>query len=198
MKKIIKSGRRRSPVIIICIFLLAFSLLQLTNLVVFAASGLASPTAPIKLNPICKEDSKIGTPTRIQISKSNIDLSVMEVPLKDGAWEVHEGMANHAKETGLISKTGGNVGIYAHDKQNGFTNIKKLVAGDEVTVYTASGQKATYVVSSISVAESTSVNTFYPTSAPTLTLVTCDGAFSEQRYIVKAKLKSLSKGICVN
>ena len=50
-----------------------------------------------------------------------------KVPLKDGTWEVHEGMANHAKETGLISKTGGNVGIYAHDKKNGFANIKKAV-----------------------------------------------------------------------
>lgn len=196
MKKIIKSGRRRSPVIVICIILLAFSLLQLTNLVVFAATELVSPTAPIKLSPICKQDTHTGTPTRIQISKADIDLSIVDVPLKDGTWEVHEGMANHAKETGLVTKNAGNVGIYAHDKQNGFSNIKKLVKGDIVTVYTASGQKATYVVSSISVAESTSVNTFYPTSAPTLTLVTCDGAFSEQRYIVKASLISLSKGIC--
>jgi LPXTG-site transpeptidase (sortase) family protein len=135
-------------------------------------------------------------PTHITINKAAIDLPVIAVPLQNGTWTVNDGVGNYALETSRVSDKTGNVGIFGHDRSNAFTKIKVLRAGDVITVTTAGGEKATYAVKSTEVTNPTSVEAFYPTKTPTLTLVTCDGFFSEQRYVVKANLVSLQKGSC--
>lgn len=130
-------------------------------------------------------------PERIVIEKANIDLPVVQVPLVNGTWEVNSGVANYAMGTSLISERSGNVGIYAHDKIDGFENIKHLTSGDQITVYSGD-KKAIYEVNKSSVVKPEVVDVFYPTPDPTLTLVTCDGVYSEKRYIVISKLINIS------
>lgn len=135
------------------------------------------------------------TPELIKIEKVGIDLPIVSVPLKNGTWKVNAGVANYAQETSLINTKSGNVGIYAHDRQKEFANIKNLNTGDIIEIF-ASGHKIKYRIESQKVLDPENVGVFYPTSDPTLTLVTCDGDFSEQRYVVKAKLVEIEELNC--
>ncbi len=132
-------------------------------------------------------------PSAITIKKVDISLPVVSVPLVNGTWVVNEGVANYAEGTSLISDKDGNVGIFAHDRANGFTRIKELAIGDQVEVKTNDGYIALYTIVSKYDTIPSNVEEFNVTDEPTLTLVTCNGAFSEQRHIVKAKLVSLKQ-----
>jgi LPXTG-site transpeptidase (sortase) family protein len=127
------------------------------------------------------------TPERIVINDVDIDLLVFSQPLKNGTWEVLPHVANFAEGTSLVNPKEGNVGIFAHDRLDGFTRIKQLSEGAEIVVYGPT-QKAVYKVTSSKIIEPTDVDAFSPSKEPTLTLITCDGLFSEKRYMVKASL----------
>jgi LPXTG-site transpeptidase (sortase) family protein len=115
-----------------------------------------------------------------------IDLLV-SVPLENGTWKVHENVANYAQGTSLVSRDGGNVGLFAHDKMLGFHKIKDLRLGDTV-VLSADNYFAVYQVTYSSKIEPTAVNVFLPSEKAELTMITCDGVFSSKRYMVKAQL----------
>lgn len=131
-------------------------------------------------------------PTRIVIGSIGINLRVVSVPLVNGTWQVNSGVANFAEGTSLVNKKDGNVGIFAHDRIDGFTKIRQLAHGYDIIVF-GNNYKATYKVEEMAVISPTDVDVFYPTKEPTLTLTTCDGLFSEKRYMVKAKLVKIEK-----
>lgn len=142
-----------------------------------------------------KVSNKNLVPDRISIDKIKLDLPIVSVKLSGGTWEVHDKVANFASETSVITSNGGNVGIFAHDREPGFAKIKHLSNGDLITV--SSGNfLATYRVVESEVMQPHDVEAFYPTKNPMLTLVTCDGSFSEQRYVLKAELINLEEGTC--
>lgn len=187
MKKLKLKIKKRAPLALFAFAIVGFSAFQLVGVSTSVATRISENIkAPVEIAKV-----ENGMPTRIIISKANIDLPVVPVALKNGTWAVVDGKANYAVETSRISSKGGNVGIYGHDLPNAFTNIKKLKKGDKVVITITSGQKATYVVESSKLTDPSDVDTFNTTKNPTLTLVTCDGEFSEQRYIVKAKLVSI-------
>ena len=138
-------------------------------------------------------------PDRIVIDSVGIDLPVVSVPLKNGTWKVNANVANFAEETSLVNGREGNVGIYAHDRKIGFTEIKNLKEEDTIVVYGESQNallKATYSVKLQSITTPNDVEVFYPTEEPVLTLVTCSGTFSEKRLALKAKLVSIEELNC--
>lgn len=138
------------------------------------------------------------TPDRIVIDSVGIDLQVVPVPLVNGTWRVNAGVANYAEGTSLVNGVRGNVGIFAHDRKNGFTDIKKLTNSDEIYVYGATDTllKATYSVEYADVFAPTDVAVYDETEDPVLTLVTCDGSFSQKRFIVRAKLVKFEELNC--
>jgi LPXTG-site transpeptidase (sortase) family protein len=95
----------------------------------------------------------------------------------------------------MVSNSEGNVGIFAHDKRTAFANIKILKQGDLVEVY-GDSYKAVYKVEGSTVKNPTDLDVFYPTKDPILTLLTCDGTFSQKRYILRAKLVSMEELNC--
>lgn len=133
-------------------------------------------------------------PAQISAEKISLDLPVVSVPLTHGTWAVNAKTANYAEGTSFVNQDKGNVGIYAHDTLEGFSNIKKLQIGDQIRV-TGEGFAAVYEVQATSVVTSDSISVFYPSDRPELTLLTCDGVFSEKRYMVKANLKELNKNL---
>ncbi len=131
-------------------------------------------------------------PEHITIPDTNIDLNVVSVPLENGTWKVFSGVANYAKETSPVNLVSGNVGIYAHNRKNGFLGIRELKEDSAIDVY-GGNYVATYHVSKTAIANPSAVDVFYATTDPTLTLVTCDGTFSERRYVLQAKLVSVKE-----
>lgn len=152
----------------------------------FEATVTPSISAPAA-KPTSAIPSDTFTPERITIDEVDIDLLVFSQPIKNGTWEVLPDVANYAEGTSLVNPKDGNVGIFAHDRLVGFTKIKQLAKGAEIIVY-GNGQKATYKLTESRIVEPTDVNVFNPTVKPTLTLITCDGLFSEKRYMVQAEL----------
>ena len=131
-------------------------------------------------------------PERIEIERIGMDLKVVPVPMKNGTWEVNDGVANFAEGTSLVNPKGGNVGLYGHDLMDSFHKIKDLRSGD-IVVLSNSKFRAVYSVESVSVVQPTKVDIFAPTEKSQLTLMTCSGWFSSQRYVVKASLKELNE-----
>jgi LPXTG-site transpeptidase (sortase) family protein len=154
----------------------------------------ASEIAPVQLTqaPVKDVIENGFTPEQILIPEANINLKVYSVPLVDGTWKVFPTVANYAEGTNLVNNKTGNVGLYAHDTASGFARIKRLLTGSDIIVV-GKDQMATYKVTSYKVIQPTDVNVFDTTKAPTLTLVTCDGVFSQQRYVVKAALVKIEK-----
>lgn len=196
MKKAINVFKKKMPLIVALFALLSVSFLQLFGLTASAASHMFPETEKptVVVHKSCKLPDD-NTPIKIVIKSQGINLPVVPVTMQNGTWKVNDGVANYATETSKISGKTGNVGIFAHDLKNGFTDIKNLKEGETIKIFTT-GQIATYKVYSTETTDPSSVNTFYPTQTPTLTLVTCDGIFSQQRFIVKAQLVSIQKGNC--
>lgn len=187
--------------IAVIVFIFAISILQLAGLWSGIApffSVLAEKEADklivVKASPVPTLASKTMSfkPEKIFIEKVNINLPIVSVPLKNGTWEVSPKVANFAEGTSLVNNKEGNVGIFAHDRKDAFSEIKNLKADDVIIVY-GNSLKANYKVVSSSIIDPKTVDVFYPTKTPTLTLVTCNGIFSEKRYIIKAKLVAINK-----
>jgi len=132
------------------------------------------------------------TPERIVIEKVSIDLPVESVPLKNGTWEVNPHVANFAEGTSVVNSINGNVGIYAHDTIDAFSKIKQVLTGYDILVF-GKTYRATYKVDSATVIAPAAIDVFFPTKEPTLTLITCEGVFSDKRYMVKATLVKIEK-----
>lgn len=162
-------------------------------------NSIIAPVEVSKTEDIPKEEVKAVAiedisliPEKISISKINLSLPIVSVPMKNGTWEVKPGVANYAEGTSLINEKSGNVGLYGHARSQEFLNIKKLVKGDGI-ILTSGIYQATYEVTKSTVVSPTMVNVFYFTEKPTLTLITCDGYTSEKRYVVTANLLEISK-----
>jgi LPXTG-site transpeptidase (sortase) family protein len=147
---------------------------------------------------IKKEDIGKGlVPELIKIESVNIDLPVVSVPLSQGTWKVYDKVANFAEGTSLINSQNGNVGIYGHDRSYVFSPIKNLSIGDEIQVYSGN-YMAIYKVNETHVAEANDVSVYYESDQPILTLVTCDGNFSQKRFVIKADFVKIAELNCQN
>jgi len=151
----------------------------------------SSPIPQVQASAVHIENNEFK-PNRIIIEKVGIDLPVVSVPLVNGTWVVNPQVANYAEGTSLVNSSHGNVGIFAHDRLDGFNKIKQLLTGHDIMIF-GNNSRAIYQVTSASVIAPTAVDVFYPTKEPTLTLITCDGILSEKRYMIKAKLIKIEK-----
>lgn len=184
---------KKNNYIVLMVIILLFSFVQIGSL----THGVYSMFEENKENSSQTVNTEVsefkeGVPEKITIGKINLELPIVLVPLQNGTWYVNSEVANFAEGTSLVKEDGGNVGIFAHDREIGFGNIKNLSEGDEI-ILTGKGFSAKYKVTTTSVTAPTEVSVFQQTDSSTLTLVTCEGFFSEKRFIVKADLVSLEK-----
>jgi len=134
-------------------------------------------------------------PEQIVIESVGINLPVVSVSLEGGTWEVIDGVANYAQETSLVNPKDGNVGIYGHDRDYVFLPVKELKKGDEIFVF-AKDYKVVYLVEDSMTLKPEEVDVFYFSETPVLTLVTCDGVFSQRRFIIRAKFDRIVQLNC--
>ena len=85
----------------------------------------------------------------------------------------------------------GNLGIAGH-RDGYFRVLKDIQFGDEMTVTTPQGTQ-TYVVEQLMIVDPSAVEVLYPTSKPSITLVTCYPFYfvghAPERFIVRAVLQ---------
>jgi sortase A len=125
-------------------------------------------------------------PIHVQAPSVGLDASVVEVFLRDGAWEVADYAAGYLHGTGTPGD--GNVVLAGHKGIRGavFAGIEALTVGDEIAVDTAD-RRFRYRVREAGVVWPSQVNVMFPTTTPTLTLLTCTN-WDMQRFVVIADL----------
>ncbi len=126
-------------------------------------------------------------PTRIVIDKVNIDLPLIGSMESQGDWDVSETGANYAINTAMPNGQSGNTVIFGHDRPQLFHDIHELEVGDVITVM-SQGHEYKYRVSGSKVVQPTDVSVMNQTVKPTLTLITCDGWLSQDRFIITAEM----------
>jgi LPXTG-site transpeptidase (sortase) family protein len=142
-----------------------------------------------------------GLAVHLEIPAVNIDTDVTEggvIVNKQGQleWQTVPFIAVQYRETALVGARG-NAVISGHvvtiAEGNVFRNLYKVNLGDQVDVHTADAH-FTYIVDDVKLVPPTSIEVMAQTKTPTLTLITCGGAFDTRtrsfsdRQIVVAHL----------
>ena len=136
-----------------------------------------------------------GQPAQIKIERLGITLPILDGAYNpvDDSWTLTDTAAHFATMTTQPNNKQGNTFIYGHNTQPVFEPVKDIVAGDLLTITTTNGHVFNYTyVNDVSVTpDQTSV--LNPESAlPKLTLMTCEGIFSETRRIMHFDFIGLS------
>ena len=161
------------------------------------APGGAQPNEaeiPEHLRPLVQSlaDLPIPTPGPAQAMRVQIQAIKVDAPVVQGdTWDqLKKGVGQHigSADPGQV----GNVVLSAHDDVFGeiFRNLDRLQPGDQVVVFTAQKQFV-YLVTSSQIVAPTQVDVMNPTSAPTLTLISCyPYMVDKSRIVVFAKLQN--------
>jgi sortase A len=118
--------------------------------------------------------------TRIVITSIQVDAPIVQ---GDGWEQLRRGVGQHIGTTSPGQK--GNLVLSAHNDIFGeiFRDLDMLLPGDTVTINTM-GEQFTYVIKETEIVEPTAVNVMDPTTAPTLTLISCYPYLIDNKRIV--------------
>ncbi|MFQ3663232.1 MAG: sortase [Chloroflexaceae bacterium] len=144
----------------------------------FLAPQAVPPVAPLSEDP---------RPQRLTMPSIGADMSVYEVFVVDGEWEVAEYAAGYHNGSALPGAIGNTV-FSGHAGLRGavFKDIGRLRPGDEIIVETGSWRYVYRVRETLNVWP-TQVEVMDPTMTPVLTLITCTN-WDTQRLVVVADL----------
>jgi LPXTG-site transpeptidase (sortase) family protein len=146
----------------------------------------STPSATPLLAYIGLQSDKSLWPNRIVMSTVGIDLPVEGSMEQSGAWNISLTGADYALNTAVPNGQSGNTAIFGHDRPKLFHSIHNLKIGDKIDVYTSKGVY-TYAMAGSQVVTPTDVSVMDPSTDSTLTLLTCDGWLSQNRFVVHAK-----------
>ena len=112
----------------------------------------------------------------------------LEVPLYDGASDLHMDRGAARIDGTAMPGEPGNLGVAAH-RDGYFRVLKDIELGDELMITTADGPEE-YVVLELRIVDPTAVEVLYPTEEQSVTLVTCYPFYfvghAPERFIVRA------------
>jgi LPXTG-site transpeptidase (sortase) family protein len=136
-----------------------------------------------------------GYPMRISIERLGINLPVVdgEYDAKKDTWTLRDNKVQYATMTDLPNDVQGNTVFYGHNTMQVLEPVKDIVPGDVLKVKTKNGHvfSYTYVKDSLVTPNKTNILT-KPSSKPQLTLMTCEGFFSESRRLLYFKFTGVA------
>lgn len=154
--------------------------------------ALGSPAPVVTVQPLLGVQSdKSIWPERVVIPSLGVNLAISGSIEEQGAWEISETGANFALNTAIPNGFSGNTALFGHDRPKLFNPIHQLKEGDLIEVHTRE-MIYRYSVTGNLVVGPTDISVMDQTKDSRLTLVTCDGWLSENRYIVTANFKELA------
>lgn len=142
---------------------------------------------PYKENAIAKTVQTESSPVKIVIPRIGINAQVKPGGIVNGKWILSDTYVHYFS----LSQSDNKTIFYAHERKNLFVNLKQVIKGDKILVTDETGK--------ITIYEVYSTERILPTQfeklnaeAHTITLYTCDGAFDQNRLLVKAKLTNIN------
>ena len=137
-----------------------------------------------------------GPPARIIVPRLGIDLSVIQgvYNRSENSWTLTDTKAQFAGMTSLPNNIDGNTFIYGHNTDPVFAKLSGLKKGDVAYVKTYNDLTFTYVFGGKQFVppNDTSILKDTPETRPILTLMTCEGIFSESRRVMLFDLKEVA------
>jgi LPXTG-site transpeptidase (sortase) family protein len=128
-------------------------------------------------------------PTRVVVNRIGLDTEVSEASFSLGTWDVPRYTAAHYWPIAAFPGTVGNIVVAGHVgyRDTIFNHLPQIHTGDDVTLYVGSTQHR-YVVREVLTLLPQDTWVMQPTSAETLTLITCVpiGIYSH-RLVVRAE-----------
>lgn len=165
---------------------------------IFDGPRFGSATAPVKASTAARVSRPI---TRLVVESIALDTEVTPAALVEHddttTWEVPRFVAGHAEGSAGAGEVG-NAILLGHvtslTRGNVFEHLDRVQPGDTIVVYSAA-TRFQYVTTSVAAVPRTDTDVLASTDAPTLTLITCAGAWLPvawdyaERLIVRAELK---------
>lgn len=152
------------------------------------------------VEPVIEQDietiQEFGNPLRIEISKVGVNLPVQfgTYDHESQTWTIEKYKAYFAELSDVPNGKDAHTVIYAHNQKSEFYNIKDLIVGDEIVVYTNDGYRLTYVMDSFEFVDPNWGGLFdVDFDNPHLTLITCSGGGDEYRRLVHASLVNVER-----
>lgn len=141
---------------------------------------------PVKPSVVLSEsDVRAGQPMSVSLPRLGVDLPVIDggYDKSSDSWTLSEDKAQFASMTALPNNETGNTFIYGHNTDPVFAPLALLQNGDEAIVRTTNGLTFTYRYNGNQIVDPNATSILAPTEAPILTLMTCEGIFSEARRV---------------
>lgn len=154
----------------------------------------ASVLPPAKPAVILREsDVRAGQPASITVPRLGIELPVIDGQYDKTTdnWTLSEDKVQFAAMTAIPNNQTGNTFLYGHNTEAVFAPLAQLQAGDEAIVRTTNGLEFRYVFNGVQLVNPDATSILDATQAPTLTLMTCEGIFSEARRVAVFDFKEV-------
>ncbi len=165
------------------VIFLSFSLLNFKkNLSPLSPSPFPNPSPSLSI------EAQYSLPAEINIPRFKLNLPVQPGGFKEDNWILLENAVMFLDTSGLPGE-GYNTVLYGHNYLNLLQNLKYLKTGDQIIVKTQNEKEFVYEVRELKKAKPSEVWQLKSETPNTLTLFTCQGAFDQERLIVKALLK---------
>lgn len=130
---------------------------------------------------------KTGTPTAVAVPNVGISLPVIqgEYDAAKDSWTLTDDKAQFAAMTDQPNDRAGNTFIYGHNTDPVFAKLSALKAGDIAEVKTSNNLTFRYVYTGEQIVQPTNTDILNAEPAtPRLTLMTCEGIFSQTRRVM--------------
>ncbi len=128
----------------------------------------------------------------IQISipsvEINLEVKIGRYDSTDKTWEIGDRTAYWANLSDLPSENDGNTLIYAHNTSDAFYPLRNISMGDYAYITADTGETLIYEFFDYEIVEPTDDSLFYINDLPRLTLLTCNGSFSQVRRLMYFRL----------
>ncbi len=129
----------------------------------------------------------IITPSRITISRLNIDLPVFPIGLVNNRWVTPANGIAFLTNSPLPGSVGNSV-FYGHNWPRLLGNLHKIELGDRITVSSRNGEALAFTVEDKKIVDPTDVSILSPSAKSQITLYTCTGILDSKRLVIHAKL----------
>lgn len=152
-----------------------------------AAEETATTYVPLKpAVTVQAGDKRVGEPSRITVPRLGIGLSIIdgEYNAKKDTWTLSEDKAQFARMTALPNNESGNTFIYGHNTDAVFAPLAWLEKGDVARVHTTNGLVFQYRYNGRQIVDPSATSILEDTKTPRLTLMTCEGIFSQSRRVM--------------
>ena len=143
--------------------------------------------APARPAVVVREGTlRTGQPSKVSVPRLGIDLAIIEgeYDKKKDAWTLSDDKAQIATMTSLPNNEAGNTFIYGHNTDAVFAPLASLKTNDIARVKTTNGLTFQYRYTGKQIVDPKTTSILAPTDTPRLTLMTCEGIFSQTRRVM--------------